>query len=392
MRPGLGCLSLMVAAVTFAGGASGQEVPADTASRPFVEGGAYDKPYLTRLAGRTAIGGYAEAHARWARADGLSDGAGFLLKRWNIFTFTQVSDFIRIGAELEFEELAEEITLEYAAIDFTVHPSVTFRAGAILSPLGRFNLSHDSPRNEFTDRPLVSTEIIGTALTEVGVGALGQLGLGPVGRLTYEAYAVNGFDEGLISDSPDGTRIPLGKKNFEDNNASPALVGRVAVSPRLGYELGLSTHQGAYNVFQSDGESVDERRNLSIWAVDIEASLAGIEMSGEAVAAGIDMAPGLEGIYASRQRGLYLQAVRGFGRGWVSTMPDSRFEVGVRYDMVDFDVDMTGDSARRTTIGLNFRPGEDTVLKLNYLRGWTRDRFNNAGGQAGVLFSVATYF
>jgi hypothetical protein len=363
-----------------------------TRTRPFVEGGAYDKPYLTRLLGRTAIGGYAEAHARWEQADGVTEEAGFELKRWNIFTATQVNDFIRIGAELEFEELAEEITIEFAAIDFIIHPSFTLRAGAILSPLGRFNLAHDSPRNEFTDRPLVSTEVIGVALTEPGLGALGQFGLRGAGRLTYELYAVNGFNDGLINDSPDGTRIPVGKKNFEDNNASPAVVGRVAWSPRLGYELGVSGHRGAYNVFLLDGEQVEERSDLAIWALDMEATVAGVEFSGEAVTASVDVPSGLQGIYASGQRGLYVQAVRDFGRGWVRTMPGSFFEVGTRYDVVDFDDNLTGDSLQRVTVGLNFRPTEDAVLKLDYVRGRTRDRFNNLGENAGVLFSIATYF
>ena len=386
-------LSVLAALTMLAWPAAGQEEP-DTAGdpRPFVEGGAYDKPYLTRLLGRTAIGGYAEAHARWERVDGVREGLGFELRRWNIFTATQVNDFIRIGAELEFEELAEEINLEFAAIDFTIHPVFTLRAGAILSPLGRFNLSHDSPRNEFTDRPLVSTELIGTALTEPGLGALGLVPLGAAGRITYEMYAVNGFHDGLVNASPDGTRIPFGKKNTEDNNASPAFVGRLAWSPRVGYELGVSGHHGAYNQFSLAGERVEERYDLTLLAVDGEVSVMGIELSGEAVAASIEMTPGLEGIYASEQHGLYAQAVRGFGRGWVSTMPSSYFEVGTRYDLVDFDTDLTGDSRRRITVGVNFRPSEDTVLKFDYVRGRTRDRFNNVGDEAGLLFSIATYF
>src|SRR5687768_7071761 len=61
-------------------------VRADSAAeRPFVRGGAYDKPYQTRLLGRTAIGGYAEAHARYERVDGLQDEAGFVAKRFNLF-------------------------------------------------------------------------------------------------------------------------------------------------------------------------------------------------------------------------------------------------------------------------------------------------------------------
>jgi hypothetical protein len=50
---------------------------ADTA-RPFVRGGVYDKPMLGRLAGRIAIGGYAELHARYERADGVTEESGFV--------------------------------------------------------------------------------------------------------------------------------------------------------------------------------------------------------------------------------------------------------------------------------------------------------------------------
>ena len=140
-------------------------------SRPFVRGGVYDRPYLTRLLGRTAIGGYAEMHGRWQRVGGLTEERGFELKRWNIFTATDVSDFVRISAELEFEESGEEIKVEFAAIDFRIAPSLTIRGGMLLSPIGRFNLAHDSPLNEFTDRPLVSTELLGAALSEPGLGS-----------------------------------------------------------------------------------------------------------------------------------------------------------------------------------------------------------------------------
>ncbi|MEX0906846.1 MAG: hypothetical protein WD054_00840 [Gemmatimonadota bacterium] len=386
-----------LAAVPLFAAASARAQVADTTrqdtvlARPFVEGGVYDKPYLGRLLGRTAIGGYAEAHARWVQADGVRDELGFELRRWNLFTATQVNDFVRIAAELEIEELAEEITLEFAAIDITIHPFVALRAGALLAPIGRFNLAHDSPLNEFTDRPLVSTEIVGTALTEAGIGLLGQRSIG-AGRFTYEVYAVNGFNDGVLTSSPDGTRIPAGKGSATDENGSPALVGRVSWSPRLGYEVGLSAHRGAYNVFQLDGEAVDRRRDIGISALDFEAALAGVELSGEAVVARVDLPPGLRGVYAARQAGLYAQAVRRFGRGWVAAMPESLFETGIRYDVVDFDTDLHGDSVERITTGINFRPSEDVAIKLDFVRGRTRDRFNNRGDDAGLLFSVASYF
>ena len=225
-------LGLVLALATPAFAQQRDTVRADS-TRPFVRGGVYDKPYQTRLLGRTAIGGYAEAHARYERVDGLIEDAGFELKRFNLFTSTRVSDFVRIAAEVEIEEAGEEIKLEYAAIDVRIHQLLTVRGGMLLSPLGRFNLAHDSPLNEFTDRPLVSTEVLGVALSEPGFGVLGQAPVGRQGRLTWEAYMTNGFDDGLIVNSPEGTRIPLGRGNIEDQNSSPAFVGRLAWSPSV---------------------------------------------------------------------------------------------------------------------------------------------------------------
>src|SRR5688500_4617946 len=367
--------------------------PTDSAKpeRPFVSGGVYDKPFLTRLQGRTAIGGYAEAHARWQRVEGLRDEAGFEAKRFNIFTNTTVSDFVRIGAELEFEDGGREIKLEYAAIDLRIHPSLALRGGMLLAPLGKFNLAHDSPLNEFTDRPLVSTEIIGVALSEPGFGALGQFGRGGA-RLTYELYATNGFHSGLIDDSEAGTRIPLGRGNFEDNNGSPAFVGRVAWSPGFDHEIGVSAHHGAYNVFNLEGTRIDERRDLTISVVDAETRIFGTTITGEAALARIDVSPGLVGIYASRQHGWYLEAVHELGRGLVRTMPQSSFALKARWDYVKFDAEIPGESAGQITIGANFRPTQESALKFDYVRGRGRDRFNNRADHAFVLASLATYF
>jgi hypothetical protein len=400
LRP-MNCLSRttiggLLVAIMFGAGALHAQAPdtarADTTQRPFVRGGIYDKPSQTRLFGRTAIGGYAEAHARWEEVEGLKDDAGFEAKRFNLFTHTRVSDFVRIGAELEFEDGGREIKLEYAAIDLMLHPAIALRGGMILSPVGRFNLSHDSPLNEFTDRPLVSTELIGVALSEPGFGALGQFGVGGSSRLTYEVYLTNGFHAGLIDDSEEGTRIPLGRGNFEDNNGSPAVVGRVAWSPAVDHEIGISTHHGAYNVFDIEGTRVDERRDLTIGALDFESRLLGTALTAEAAIARLDIPSGLRGIYASRQYGWYADAVREFGRGWIRTMPQSSFALKARWDYVKFDSEIPGESAGQITVGANFRPTRDSVLKFDFVRGRGRDRFNNLAEHAFVLASLATYF
>ncbi len=362
------------------------------APRPFVEKGIYDRPFITSLPGRTLFGGYAETELRAEYADGIREEFSFSLPRFNIFTFAPISDRLRLTAELEFEEGGEEVAIELAIIDFEIDESLTFRGGVLLSPLGRFNVAHDSPANEVIDRPLVSTEIIAATLSEPGMGFLGAFYPGPAARITYEIYAVNGLNDGVLSGSTDGTRIAGGKKNFEDNNARPSVVGRVAVSPAPKIEVGLSAHSGPYNTYTRDGLAVDERRDLSIFAIDVESSWRRFEFLGEAAHAAIDVPAPLADINASRQRGVYAQLSARFLAGAIAALPESRFAAVARYDAVDLDAGRRGDSTQRLTLGVNLRPVSETVFKLDYRYNWRRDRFNFGAREAGVAFGVASYF
>ncbi len=359
--------------------------------RPFVRGGVSDKPYITQQGRRTMLGGYSEVHFRYEREEGVTEELSFEAKRFNLFTFTPVSERTRVAAELEFEEGGEEIKSELAILDFEIHPSVTFRGGIILSPLGRFNLAHDSPANDLTDRPLVSTRIIPTTLSEAGMGFYGAFHPTPSWRITYEAYGVNGFNADVLTGDPDGTRIPAGKGNFEDNNTRPAFVGRLAVSPTAPLEIAASLHTGAYNTWKLEGLRVDNKRDLTIFALDWDYRWRRFELQGEYAGAWIDV-PSETPIFADSQRGVYGQVNAHFGRGWIQALPNSTLTGVVRYGAVDFDTDVDGDSQQRLTLGLNLRPEEDTVFKLDYQYNWHRDGFNNQARSAAVLFSAATYF
>ncbi len=361
---------------------------------PFIRGGAYDKPYLYKLAsGRAALGGYAETHFRFEREEGVTEELTFVPKRFNLFMHANVSQRVQMAAELEFEEGTEEILLELAVIDFRLHHTLTFRGGMLLSPLGKFNLAHDSPANKMTDRPLVSTQIIPTTLSEPGMGILGSFYPSAQSRITYELYAVNGFTSDIINESPEGTRIAEGKHNIEDNNNSPAFVGRIGYSPISETDLGFSWHSGKYNVTELDGLTIDEDRNLTILALDGEVRRGRYELLGEYAHASIDIPANLAGtIFASGQQGFYLQTSVAFLNEKIATIPESYFEGVVRYDRVDFDTDVDGDTHTRLTLGLNFRPTADSVLKLNYAYNWMRDGLNVETNSAGILFSFATYF
>ena len=361
-------------------------------ARSLTKGGIYDKPFITGIGGRLRIGGYVDAQFRHHRTLGIVEEQSFLLERMNLFTFTNISDKVRFISELEFEDGGEEVKIELAIVDFEIHEAVTFRGGILLSPLGRFNQAHDSPANQLIDRPLVSTRIIPTTFSEVGMGFLGVFYTSATSRVTYEIYAVNGINDGLILESGGNTSIPSGKSNFEDNNNQPSITGRLAYSPSSSFEIGASTHLGPYNVYQIEGVEVDDKRNVSIFVVDGFYRRQNLQITWEYANANIDIDPSLGGVYADNQNGFFVEGNYRFFDKFVSTMPESYFMASLRYERVNMNSDIDGEDAKRITIGLNFRPNADTAFKLDFQHNLTHDTFNLEAEDTALLFGIATYF
>ena len=357
----------------------------------FVQGGITDKPFIVRLGGRTSIGGYAEFQFRMEREAGVTEEATFQLPRFNLFTYSVVSDRIRLSSEIEFEHGGEEIKIEYGIIDFEIREELNFRAGIILAPLGKFNLTHDSPQNELTDRPLVDTEIIPSTLSDPGLGFWGSFYPSRTSRITYELYAVNGFNEGVITGAQ--TRTRAGRANLEeDKNTIPSLSGRLAVSPTPGMEIGTSFHAGQYNVSTEEGVRIADPNYLSILAADWEYRRDRLLFIGEYARAQIGLPPGLVGFLAETQQGFYSQFSYRFVSRMTRTLPNSSLTGSIRYDSVDFDTAVKGETLQRLTLGLNFRPASDTVFKLDYQINRSTDRSNNGASGRAFLLSLATYF
>ena len=399
IRRGVGLLLLGVVAC-LAGPGGGRDVGlawADDSlaagpARPFVRGGYDDKPHVAGLFGRIAVGGYLEGHAGWARQDGVTEELGVEVTRWNLLVSTRIRDRVEIFSEVEFEDGGDQVTVELAQVDVRLVPAFNPRAGILLLPLGRFNLAHDGPRNELVTRPAEAEALLGVVLAQPGLGAFGRFDRPGGTRFTYEAYAVTGYHDGLIADSPGATRLPAGRRNFEDGNASPAVVARIEWSPNRRAGVGLSGYHGAYNLYRVAGLEVDERRDVSAAVLDLEVPVGPVELSGEVATVLVDLPPTLAGLFAGRQGGGYLTGAWRFGEGWIGTMPGSSFTLAARVEAVDFDRDLDGDSMRALALGLNFRPVPETVFKLGYERGETRDRFINLGAFARLRLGVASYF
>jgi hypothetical protein len=381
--------------------AAAAPAPARAQDTAMVQGGIYQRPFII-TAGRTAVGGYAEGNANYFRSDGVSEGLSMELRRFNVFLYSAAGRRLRFTSELEFEHGVEEIALETALIDFVVNPSLVLRGGILLPPIGAFNVNHDGPRYEFVERPLVSTRIIPATLSEIGFGAHGRLA--PPGfSLSYDAYLTNGLGDGVILNATGRTDLASGKSESrfeEDNNGSPAFSGRVAAQARGLGELGLSYYGGIYNNFRAEGETVDQRRWLSLFALDWSTALRGLELRGEAAWARVNVPADLEELFAERQWGVYLDAVLPVWRPRIRGLPNPVVALGLRLERVDLNQGRfasTGtriyDEVSAVTGSVGFRPVAGTVFRINYRRESVRDPQGNPPARTGGFqIGFATYF
>ena len=393
----------LLAAPSGAAAQAGGEAASDAPPSPI-----YDKPYVRRFGRGAAIGGYMDHEFIMSEA-----GASFDQHRFIPFFYSAVTEALHVSAEIEFEhggfvagdeDTDGEIKIEYAVTDLSLANGLNLRGGVILSPLGRFNLLHDSPLNDLTDRPLVDRDIIPTTLSESGLGFYGTLYPNERWTLSYEAYAVNGFNEGILVDAADAASVDLrvreGRGSAKsDNNNHRSLVARINASPRLGTDFGVSVHTGAYD----DAGDHD----LTVLAFDGEVRRGPIEVLGEYAWASAEVPAGAQAFAATAarpdgtpraiaesQRGFTTQANVHFAGGAWKRFPDSIWTGAVRYDLVDFDADIAGDDARRLTVGVNFRPIEDAAFKWDVAWGWQRAETATDWGdsQRTGSFSIATYF
>lgn len=366
-----------------------------------VQGSIYSRPFIGG-AGQTAIGGYAEANTNYFVEDGIGEGFSMELRRFNIFLYSAIGPRLRFIAELEFGHGTAEIDLETALLDFQIDPRLVLRAGVLLPPIGAFNVNHDSPRWELVDRPLVSTRIIPSTLAEVGFGAYGRLAL-RIGTLTYDAYLTNGLGDGVVQNTEGRTLLAGGKRanQFEeDNNGSPAFSGRLALQRRGLGEIGVSHYGAVYNSFRTDGLAVDDRRRLSLSALDVGVSVGALSLRGEVAVARIDVPESLAEVFGDRQWGAHLDAVVPVWRPRVLGLRNATVNAALRVEYVDYNVGTFRSTARaiRDDVfalvpGLSFRPVAGTVFKVNYRRHWTRDLLGNATARlGGYQVGMATYF
>lgn len=362
----------------------------------------YDRPFINIGKTNTAVGGYIEGNTNYFSEDGVSEGFSMELRRFNIFLYSNIHRRIKLLSELEFEHGTEEIALETALLDFEFNPALNFRAGILLPQIGLVNANHDSPKWEFVERPLSSTQIIPSTLSEVGFGLHGKFFPGNI-IISYDAYVVNGLQDGIILNGEGKTHLASGKNPEmfgEDNNGIPMFNGKISFSNRKIGEAGISYYGGVYNKFDFEGNIVDEKRMLSIIAFDISTQIKKLKIFGEFAHVSVEVPNDLREIYGTKQFGTFLELSYPLLKKKMIGFENAVLNVNLRGEKTDynigtfeFDGSNIGDEVNAIAIGIGFRPSSSTVIRANYRYHWMYDAIGNpAAHLAGFQFGVASYF
>lgn len=399
----------------------------------------YAKPFISYP--KAIVGGYMDIQFRSQSKASIENGYGgttnsFDQQRFVPFIYADITEHVKFASEIEIEHgiredstQGVEIGLEFAQIDYLVKELFNIRAGILLLPVGKFNLLHDSPLNDLTDRPLVSRFVIPSTMSETGAGFYGTFYPGRTSKVDYELYFTTGpcsydSDGTPRVNEESGTRGSRQRKCPADDgldiNNGKAIVGRLAFSPMLGMEVAGSGYFG-------NGAPNSSYNPLSIVAVDWTLQRGPFELIGEAAWAyargnsraitgnTIGFAPGSlltgipgnsgPGIPPQRSSGFYIQGNYHFMPAFLTNLSPKRFGEGstftavIRYDRVNTDLDNfngTGGSGnlQQISFGLNYRPIEDAVFKISYQ--YQPMAFNPNTGQRihdnAIVISAATYF
>jgi len=328
------------------------------------------------------------------------------------FIYGDISDRVKFAAEIEFEHGTNDIKVEFASIDYLIQEPINLRAGILLLPLGKFNLLHDAPLRDLTERPLVTQRIIPSTLHQPGIGTYGTFYPTTLSKLDYEVYFISGFTNAFGGNGnpnansnitvTNGIRSARSDNTGFDNNNGKAVVGRLAFSPLLGVELGGSGFFGSY-----DPQS---KRPLAIWALDWTFQRGPFELIGESAWAYIQQnnlsQTGAPNGQPRRMQGYYVQMNYHFLPEWLSNLAPSFFKQEVstftavaRWEQMNLGQDLNSNTEagklgewERLTLGLNFRPTEDTVFKTDFQYTPVGRNGNQRIHDTAFVASWATYF
>lgn len=355
-----------------------------------------------------SIGGYGEAVYRQPVENTDGRQARTDMQRMILYVGYKFNDWIVLNTELEFEHSTTgstesskggSVSVEFATLDFFFDEMINARAGLLLVPMGIINEIHEPVSFFGVDRPEVDKRIIPTTWRENGAGIFGEFG----DMVDYRMYAINTLNAvGFSAKGLRGGRQKGGRALAENWG----FVGRVDVEPLNGLLFGTSVFTGN-NGQNQDVDSVEiPDSRVTIWEIHGQWTWKQLEIRSELAMSWLDGAAqltealretgdiGEEEVIAEEMLGMYAEV--GYDvMPFVLAETDQQLLPFVRYEYINTQMSVPEGYAannkyqdRIWTIGLNYKPIPEVVLKVDYRN------FNPVSGDsyADVNFGVGFIF
>lgn len=321
-------------------------------------GAAASKVYYSKSP--LSIGGYGEMFYSHTSKNSGANTSKVDVYRFVPYIGYKFSDNIILNTELEFEHggvgnnngTAEggEVIVEFIYIDFLTNKNLNLRVGNMLMPVGLINERHEPTLFTTVQRPNTEKNILPTTWHESGIMAYGNI----VEGLEYKIAGVTALNPTVDSDSS-WLRNARGG-SFTNNDPKLAVAGRVDYTGVNGLLVGASTYMDT---------------NIDIWDVHIDYKFRGFRAYGTYAEAHRSNAQELT---PSTTLPSQIDAKGGYinlGYDLLSlTSSSKKMPVFVQFESVntaDKKTDGTSiDSIDTTTVGVNYFPHEQVVLKVDY--------------------------
>jgi hypothetical protein len=318
-----------------------------------------------------SIGGYGEMY--YANPKGSDDYAN--VYRFITYFGYKFSDNVILNAEIEYEHGANaedggEVVIEFMYLDFLWKEEVNFRLGHLLVPMGMINLRHEPTLFNTVQRPEVEQILLPSTWHENGAllyGRFSDLGI------EYTAGVVNALN--LNSDEKSGISsqnkwIRNGRQGASKKAPfDPAFVARVDYTGTTGLVVGGSVYYGGGSNLKDD--PLNEVSGLTTTMFEAHASyeIGPFNASGLYTQTTLEGAEKLSPEAVEKASGYYVNAAYNLGGlvGIDYTLPV--FAQYENYNPVQSRVDGLNEEkykTEKTTIGLNFFPVDQAVIKVDY--------------------------
>ena len=281
------------------------------------------------------------------------------------------NDRFLFNSEIEVEH-ADEISVEFAYVDYQAHDNFGVRGGMLLLPIGLVNEFHEPTVFLGAERPVTETRIIPSTWRENGGGIYGS-----IDRVAFRAYVVNGFDGSSFSSG--GVRGGR-QKGGKAKASNMAFTGRIDVTPTPGFFVGASLYTGGSGQgdIVVDGREIDVRTTI----VDLhgQAQIRGLDVRGLYARTSIDDAAELNqalGLRGSSGVGELMQG--GYVQVGYNVLSQTTSVGGValtpylRYEQVDTQARMPEGFERSlstdntfVTLGVELKPISNVVVKIDH--------------------------